>query len=73
MITLIGLKDCNACTMTKNILKNNNIDFEYLLYEDLSQEEQNKYTKMATDNNQLSMPLIIKDNKLITLQDLLNN
>ena len=43
MIKVIGKTGCNRCTMTKNILTNKNVEFEYLLFEDLSSDEQNKY------------------------------
>ena len=56
--------------MTKNILINKNIDFDYKLLNELSKEEQDKYLKMATDKNMFELPLIIKDNNLITLQEI---
>ena len=35
-----------------------------------NKEEQDKYLKMATDKNMFELPLIIKDNNLITLQEI---
>lgn len=70
MILLIGKEGCNRCTMTKNILTNKCVDFKYVHLDDLSQEEQDKYIKLATENNMLELPLIIKDNNIVTLQQL---
>ena len=70
MILLIGQKGCNRCQMTKNILINKNIDFDYKLLNELSKEEQDKYLKMATEKQMFELRLIIKDNNLITLQEI---
>ena len=70
MILLIGQEGCNRCQMTKNILINKCVDFKYVHLDDLSQEEQDKYIKLATENNMLELPLIVKDNNIVTLQQL---
>jgi len=56
--------------MTKTILENKKVNFEYKLLESLSLEEQKKYINMAQKANQMSMPIIVKDNKITTLQQL---
>lgn len=71
MITLIGKQNCSACNMAKNILKNNNIKFEYKLFENLTPEEQKKYLSIAKENNILSMPLIFNNNKITTLEEVI--
>ena len=70
MIKLIGKTGCNRCIMTKNILTNKGVDFEYLLFEDLSSEDQDKYMKLAEEQHMIELPLIIKDDDLMTLQEL---
>ena len=70
MIKVIGKTGCNRCTMTKNILTNKNVEFEYLLFEDLSSDEQNKYMKLVEEQTMIELPLIIKNDKLITLQEI---
>lgn len=71
MIKLLGKKNCNACEMTKTILTNKNIDFEYSILEELPKEEQDKYVEMATKQNMLSLPLIVVDDKLKTLKEII--
>ena len=69
MLLVIGLKNCNKCTITKQILDGKNIQYEYSVLNELPEEERRKYAQMARDINYDTMPLIIKDDKLITLQE----
>jgi glutaredoxin len=69
MLKVIGLENCGKCTITKNILEERNIEYEYDVLSNLNQEDQRKYAKMARESNYNSMPLIIRDDKLITLQE----
>ena len=71
MILLIGKQGCSACNMTKNVLKNKGIEFEYKLLEDLLEEDRNNYINMAQEQKMLNLPLIIVDNTLKTLQEVL--
>jgi len=73
MILLIGKQNCSACNMTKTVLTNKGMEFEYKLLNELPQEEQDKYIKLAQENDMLSLPLIVVDNKLKTLQEVINN
>lgn len=66
---IIGKDKCSRCNMVKTVLDNKSINYEYILFEELSQEEQDSYLQLAKDSNQTSFPLIIKENKLITLQE----
>lgn len=70
MILLIGTKHCSRCQMTTNILTNKNIPFEYKLFDSLSQEDQDKYLNIAKNVNQTSFPIIFKDDKIVTLQQI---
>lgn len=69
MLLVIGQNDCTACKLAVNLLTKRNIEFEYILFDSLSSEEQQYYINLAEQHNQLSYPLIIKDNSLITLQE----
>ena len=71
MIKVIGKKSCSRCDMTKNILNNKNIPYEYLMLEDVSQEDKAMYLKMAREAKQMEMPLIIKDNIVVNLQEVM--
>lgn len=70
MIKLIGKEGCNRCVMTKNILNNKGVKFEYMLLNELPKEEQDKYVNMAQESGNIELPLIIKDEKIITLQEI---
>ncbi|WP_195618655.1 hypothetical protein [Clostridium paraputrificum] len=72
MITLVGREHCMNCTETKNILSQNNIDFEYKILESLNQSELDNYLGLAQKYNTNELPLIIEDNKIITLEEVLN-
>jgi glutaredoxin len=69
MYLILGKQNCNACKITQTVLKNKGIEFEYKYLSDLSQEDQDKYIQMAQEQDKLSLPLIIKDNKLFTIQE----
>lgn len=71
MILVIGKENCSSCEITKTILNNNNIEFEYKLLDSLTQKDKNEFLKLARENKQMSMPLIIKNQQLITLQEVI--
>lgn len=67
MIRVIGKENCSRCAMVKNILNKKGIEYEYNLLDECENKEE--YIKMAIEEGKLSMPLIIKDGKLINLQE----
>jgi glutaredoxin len=70
MILVIGMKNCGKCMMTKNILDNKGIQYEYVLFNELSQEEKRKYLDLGKEKTgEMPMPMIIKDGKIITIQE----
>ncbi len=69
MILLIGSNGCSRCNVTQRLLKQKNVEFEYKLLEDLELADQNKYLDMAENAGYFTLPLIIKDNKLIDIKD----
>ena len=71
MIKVIGKENCSACEMTKTILKNKGIEFEYKLLAELEESQRKEYIKLAREQGKLSMPLIIKNEQLITLQEVI--
>ena len=68
MIELIGTSGCSRCLMVKSILAKRNINYTYTLFEDLTQNEQSRYMELA--ENQLTFPLILKENNIIDIKDL---
>lgn len=73
MIKIIGNNGCAKCNNVKQILKNNNINFEYMLLDEINVRERVKYIQMAHKAKQLELPLIIKDNQIVKLEEILEN
>ena len=69
MLRIIGGKNCSRCTVTKIILDQKKIEYSYDLIEELSENEVNEVMGKAREINQVSLPLIFKDNKLIKLEE----
>jgi len=55
--------------MTKGFLDNKNIEYEYKLLSSLNEEDQQKYINMAKQAQKMTMPLIIKNDRIISLQE----
>ena len=70
MLQVIGTHNCNRCLMTKTILKNKGVKYDYLQYEDLSEVEQDYYFEQARKAGHAQFPIILQDGIVITLQDI---
>ena len=66
---VIGKENCNACKMAQTILNNKRIKYTYVKLEELNDEDKDRYIKLAQEQGKLSMPLIIKDDILYTIQE----
>lgn len=71
MLKIIGTKNCSRCVTVENILTSRKIEFEYFLLEELEKSNQEKYMKLAKENNQLQFPLIVKNEELIDIKEVL--
>ena len=71
MIKIIGKENCGACMMAKKVLTRKGVDFEYVYLDELEEEEREEILRMSDEQGMKSMPLIIKDGKLVTLQEVL--
>lgn len=69
MILVVGTEHCSRCDTVKNILNNKNIEYEYRYISEYSEENKEKVLAMAKEAQQTSFPLIIKDERIITLQE----
>lgn len=72
MLIVVGREHCINCIEVKNNLEKHNIEFEYKLLDNLNQSELDNYLGLAQEQNINELPLIINDNKLITLKEVLN-
>ena len=71
MILILGKQNCSACDMAKTVLTNKGIEFTYRLLDELEPEAKKDYIKQAREQGKLSMPIIIKDGKILTLQEVI--
>lgn len=69
MLILIGTKNCPKCNIVRDILETKNVEYEYKVINELPEEEQQYYVKMAKQANQMNFPLIIKNNNFISIQE----
>lgn len=70
MIRVIGNRGCSRCEMTKQILNNKGIEYEYMLLSDLPAEEQNVIMTKAQEEKKIALPIIIKDDKLVDVKEI---
>lgn len=71
MITIIGSSNCIKCTTTQQTLTANNINYEYYHLQDLPETESEKILRMARNANHSHLPILIKDEKIITISEVL--
>ena len=71
MIKVIGKENCGACMMAKKVLTRKGVEFEYVYLDELEEEERKEVLRMSDEQGMRSMPLIVKDGKLVTLQEVL--
>ena len=71
MYLLLGKENCSRCEMVKNILTNKNIEFEYKLLNDLSNDIKFRYLAMARESRLIELPLIIRDNRVIDFNEII--
>lgn len=69
MIKVIGKESCSRCDMVKDILSKKGKEFEYTVLENLDGQEQTEIRRLAKENHVKAFPLIIKDNKVVQLQE----
>ncbi len=70
MLLIIGTQNCSKCKMTKSILDKKGIEYTYKLNEELTNEEFFNYMEQARNKRLMNFPLIIKDEEIITLEDI---
>lgn len=71
MLLVVGLENCNSCTETKEILEQKGIPFDYKLSNELPKGDFKKYRFAALKKGQETMPLLVIDEKIVTLEQVL--
>ena len=71
-ITVVGGKNCPKCITTVRLLKEADVTFMHYNMEDLDQAARQKYMQMAVDAGQRSLPIILKNNDVVKLEDIID-
>lgn len=71
MIKVIGKENCGRCYITKKKLEQKEITFEYQDINSISKENYKKYILQARKKGLMNLPLIIKDEEVISLEEIL--
>jgi glutaredoxin len=72
MIRIIGTLGCINCIKVKKAFEDKNIEFEYIIFNNLSSEEQDNIIKIAEQNCIGSFPIIFNNEEVSTLENVLN-
>ena len=65
MFIMISKKECPFCIKAKDLLKNNNLNFEYLDVDTLDEGRKSRISEIAKRLNHSTYPMIAHDNKFI--------
>ena len=70
-ILIIGTDNCVNCLKTKYELFNKGIDYDYFLIDELNDKDAEKYKNDALSKGLMSFPILVKDGKVVSKQDIL--
>jgi glutaredoxin len=71
MVLMIGNEGCSRCKVTQDILTSKGIPFKYQLISELDGNDAAVYLAMAKAAKQTSFPILIKDDLVVTLQEVI--
>jgi len=70
-VTVIGSRGCSKCKITKTLLEQKEIPFEYKIIEDLPEQDQNSYINKAQNAGMMSFPIIITNDEVVSLEEVI--
>jgi glutaredoxin len=56
---IIGLPNCSKCKQLMDLLEKKGLIYNYKQFPELSNDEQDKYTKIAKENNVEHFPIVL--------------
>lgn len=65
MLKVIGKNGCSACTVLKERLIKDGIEFEYLQFDEIDAKTKKEYMAKAIKSNHLSFPMVFKNDEII--------
>ncbi len=71
-ITVVGGHNCPKCATAVRLLKEADITFMHYNMEDLDQSARLNYMNMAKDAGQRGLPIILKNDTVVKLEDVIN-
>jgi len=70
-LKLIANVGCMECKKVAQKLTRFDVDFEYIKPYQISDDEFIKYTEMAKEAGQQSFPILVKDDKIIDIEEVI--
>jgi glutaredoxin len=67
---VIGSEGCSHCKMTQAILNKKGVEYEYKLRGDIPKEKLQEYIKLARNKGLATFPMIVKDEEIITIEEI---
>lgn len=71
MIQVIASIGCSKCKQAKIRLDKENIKYSYRFIDELNDDTADRYMDMAKEAGQQNFPIIIKDDNLVSLEDII--
>lgn len=71
MIEVIGKIGCGECLKTKQELKKNGVRYKYFLEHELDKKSREKAYEIAEKVDNLYLPIILKNGKSVTLEEVI--
>lgn len=70
MLTVIGKVGCTQCTELKYKLTRKNVEFEYLVFEDIPRGPRQIYAKLIREENGGHFPLVLDEDGQVVQEGL---
>lgn len=69
VIEVIGTKNCTACLITKKLLAEREIAFEYKLYDELTPADKEAIMAKARAASHMNFPIIMREGAVVQLSE----
>lgn len=69
-LLIIGTQNCVNCLKIKHEFFNKGIDYDYVLIDELNEDDANTYKEEALKKGLLSFPILVKDGIVVSKQDI---
>ena len=70
MLKVIGKNGCSACVVLKEKLTQEGVEFEYVILDEVDNKTRKGYMKKAIQANHMSFPIVLKDDEIISQDEI---